>query len=52
MKMNRGWSWILDFFYACMRMKIFCVFKWRMRLYLEDKMLSVMWWWVRVFQRW
>ena len=39
MKMNGGWSWILDFFYACMRMKILCVFKWRMGLCLEDKML-------------
>jgi len=51
-KINGGWSWILDFFYACMRMKILCVFKWRTRLCLEDKMLSVIWWWVRVFQRW
>ena len=52
MKMNRGWSWILDFFYACVRIKILCVFKWRTGLCLEDKMLPVMWRWVRVFQRW
>jgi len=24
-KKNGGWSWILDFFYACMRMKILCL---------------------------